>query len=92
MEDRIRQSQKIEAVGQLTGGIAHDFNNLLLVILGNAELLMEDLEDRPHLRRTAELIVNMADNGSRLVHKLLTSRAARPWIRSRSRSPRRWGA
>jgi PAS domain S-box-containing protein len=72
MEDRIRQSQKIEAVGQLTGGIAHDFNNLLLVILGNAELLMEDLEDRPHLRRNAELIVNMADNGSRLVHKLLT--------------------
>ncbi len=72
MEERFRQSQKIEAVGQLTGGIAHDFNNLLLVILGNAELLVEDLEDLPHLRRTAELIVHMAENGSRLVHKLLT--------------------
>ncbi len=72
MEERFRQSQKIEAIGQLTGGIAHDFNNLLLVILGNAELLVEDLEEAPHLRRTAELIVNMAENGSRLVHKLLT--------------------
>jgi PAS domain S-box-containing protein len=72
MEERFRQSQKIEAVGQLTGGIAHDFNNLLLVILGHAELLVEDLADAPHLRRNAELIATMAENGSRLVHKLLT--------------------
>ena len=71
LNQRLRQSQRLEAVGQLTGGIAHDFNNLLTVVLGNAELLAEQVADRPLQRQMAEMIVSAAQRGALLTQQLL---------------------
>ncbi|QIM48160.1 PAS domain S-box protein [Pusillimonas sp. DMV24BSW_D] len=71
MAERLNQSQKMEAVGQLTGGVAHDFNNLLTVIMGNAELLRESLDDHPNLRIYAEMTANAAERGAELTNRLL---------------------
>ena len=71
IEDRLRQSQKMEAVGQLTGGLAHDFNNLLTAVIGNLELLAPRLAlDRAG---TAYLMgaQRAADNGAKLTEQLL---------------------
>ncbi len=78
VEARLRQSQKMEALGQLTGGVAHDFNNLLTVILGNAELLAEALRDAPELVGLAELIAKSADRGAELTSRLLSFSCQQP--------------
>lgn len=77
-EKQLRQSQKLEAVGQLTGGVAHDFNNLLTVILGNAETLTDRLGDRSDLRKLAEMTANAALRGSELVSRLLSFSRKQP--------------
>ncbi len=71
MEARLRQSQRLESVGQLTGGVAHDFNNLLTVILGNAELLHEQLTGNAKLAPLAEMVVSAGERGAQLTQRLL---------------------
>ena len=72
IEDALRQSQKMEAVGQLTGGIAHDFNNMLTVIAGNLELLESKLGDRPRLLRLVNSAALAASRAEKLTQQLLT--------------------
>lgn len=70
MEDKIRQSEKMEAVGQLAGGIAHDFNNQLMSIMGYAELLFNRLDD-VNLRNDVENILRASKRASDLTSNLL---------------------
>ncbi|MEA1832461.1 hybrid sensor histidine kinase/response regulator [Methylobacterium durans] len=74
-EDALGQSQKMEALGQLTGGIAHDFNNLLQVIVGYVDILAAGLEnpnaDRGRLGRATENIRQAADRATTLTQQLL---------------------
>ncbi len=77
-EEMLRQSQKLEAVGKLTGGIAHDFNNLLGVIIGNAEVLLDTLKDRPAEADQTREILNSALGGAELTRRLLAFARQQP--------------
>ncbi len=70
-EERLRRSQKMEAVGQLTGGIAHDFNNILGIILGNIELLEREIALHDKSRQRLETIKKSAQRAADLTHQLL---------------------
>jgi PAS domain S-box-containing protein len=67
----LMQSQKMEAIGQLTGGIAHDFNNLLMAVLGSLELMRKRLPDDPKLMALLENAVQGAQRGSTLTKRML---------------------
>ncbi len=72
LEDQLRQSQKMEAVGQLAGGIAHDFNNLLTVIQTSSELIADSLPVRvPELATDLDEVRTAVTRGKRLIEKLL---------------------
>ena len=70
-EEALRQSQKLEALGQLTGGIAHDFNNLLQAIHGAFELILGKATDEKVVRRWAQNGLEAADRGASLTRQLL---------------------
>ncbi|GLQ06728.1 PAS domain S-box protein [Sneathiella chinensis] len=70
-EEQLRQSEKMRAVGELTGGVAHDFNNLLAVVLGNAELLEEDLPADSPAQSFLKTLISAATRGAELTSRLL---------------------
>ena len=78
LNQKLIQSQKMEAMGQLTGGVAHDFNNLLTVILGNAEHLAERLAADKELHKIADDIATAAERGSDLTRSLLAFARKQP--------------
>ena len=78
-EEALRQSQKMEAVGQLTGGVAHDFNNLLTVILGGLDtILRSGPADHGRIRRAAEMAQQGAQRAASLTARLLAFSRRQP--------------
>ncbi len=72
LEEQVRQSQKMEAVGRLAGGIAHDFNNMLMVIRGYAEIVMHHAAGVQGVRQSAETIVRTTESAASLTRQLLS--------------------
>jgi PAS domain S-box-containing protein len=78
MEEQLRQSQKMQAVGQLTGGIAHDFNNLLAIVMGNLQLLQERVSGDAKAREYLDDALWSAKRGGELTHRLLAFARKQP--------------
>lgn len=78
-EAKLRQSQKMEVIGQLTGGIAHDFNNLLQIITGNLEIILRQLpSEAARMKRSAENAMTGAKRAATLTQRLLAFSRLQP--------------
>ena len=71
LEDQLRQSQKLESIGQLAAGVAHDFNNILTVITGNATLLQNDLVHQPEHAALVAEVLTASERAANLTRQLL---------------------
>ena len=71
LEERLRQVQKMDAIGKLAGGIAHDFNNAITAIIGYAEMILLRVKSPDPLYQDAKQIVRAAEHSARLTHQLL---------------------
>jgi signal transduction histidine kinase/CheY-like chemotaxis protein len=79
VETQLRQSQKMEIIGQLTGGIAHDFNNMLAVVIGNLNLLQRRLTNaQPNVTRFIQGALEGADRAAALTSRLLAFSRQQP--------------
>jgi PAS domain S-box-containing protein len=78
LEQQLRQSQKLDAIGHLTGGVAHDFNNILTVITGTIEILAGAVAHSPQLAAIARMIDDAAWRGADLVQQLLAFARKQP--------------
>jgi signal transduction histidine kinase/CheY-like chemotaxis protein len=78
MEEQLRESQKLEAIGQLTGGLAHDFNNLLGIVVGNLDRLGENLPDIPEVRLQHGTALQAALRGAEVTRTLLAVARRQP--------------
>ncbi|MCP4297401.1 MAG: PAS domain S-box protein [Proteobacteria bacterium] len=72
LEDQLRQSHKMEAIGTMAGGIAHDFNNILAAILGYADMAKDDIPDSSPAKQKIEQVLTAGNRAKELVRHILT--------------------